>query len=141
MSKQGFAAREPDFLDSESYKELNEAEVVANRQLGILCSELAGPAVDALIVAAVSDGDTEVVNDAAMAIGQPLGGRHRGGSNWGSGSHRHPFRLYRFHLLCRSEGTQSPFGISNAVRMLRQTASRYAGYRSEERVPKCRKPQ
>jgi hypothetical protein len=37
---------------------------------GYLRSDLARAAVDALVVAAIGDGDAEVVNDAAVAVGQ-----------------------------------------------------------------------
>ncbi len=102
-AQQGFAAGEADLFDAEADEELDEAEVFVDRQFGVLCAEFAGAAVDALVVAAVGDGDAQVVDDAAVAIGQPRGRHHRGRRNWGSGSHPHPFRLYRFAALCSDE--------------------------------------
>ena len=58
-------------------------------KLGILRAEFTGAAVDALVIAAVGNGDTKVVDDAAMAISEPLRGGRRGGRDWGSGDHRH----------------------------------------------------
>ena len=49
----------------------DQAQILVDRQLGILRAHLAGAAVDAFVVAAVGDGDAQIVYDASMAIGQP----------------------------------------------------------------------
>ena len=67
------AAGKAHLFDPEAYEELDQAEVFGDRQFGVLGSEFAGAAVDALVVASVGDGDAQVVDDAAVAIGQPRG--------------------------------------------------------------------
>ena len=88
-AQQRLAAGEADLLDSQADKELDEAEVFVDAQFGILRAHFACAAVNALVVAAVGDGDAEIVDDAPVAIGQPWGGQHRGEGDWGSGGHRH----------------------------------------------------
>jgi len=73
VAQQGLTAGEPDLGDAEGDKDADEAEVLGDIQLRILRADLAGAAVDAFVIAAVSDGDTEVVNHAAVAIGQAQG--------------------------------------------------------------------
>ncbi len=77
-AQQGFAAGEADLGDAEGDEEADEAEVVFDGEFGILRAHFAGAAVDALVVAAVGNGDAEIVNDAAVAIGQAARGRIRG---------------------------------------------------------------
>ena len=51
-------------------EELDEAEVFVDGEFGILGAIFAGAAVDAFVVAAVGDGDAQIVDDAAVAVGQ-----------------------------------------------------------------------
>ena len=67
-AQQRLAAGEADFGDAETDEEADEAEVFVDGQLGILRAHFAGAAVDAFVVAAIGDGDAEVVNHAAVAI-------------------------------------------------------------------------
>jgi len=73
-AQQRFAARQPDLFDAQRNEDADEAEVILSGQLSILGAFLAGAAVDALVVAAVGDGDAQVGDDATMAI-QQAGGR------------------------------------------------------------------
>ena len=52
-------------------EELDKAVVIGDRQFGVLGSEFPCAAVDALVVASVGDRDAQVMDDAAVAIGQP----------------------------------------------------------------------
>ena len=52
-------------------EDADQAEVFVDPQFGILRAHLAGAAVDAFVVAAVGDGDAQIMNDPAMAVGQP----------------------------------------------------------------------
>jgi hypothetical protein len=70
-AQEWFTASQPYLCDSEAYKKLDQAQVFVNAQFGILRADFAGPAVDALVVASVGDGNTQVVDDASVAVGQP----------------------------------------------------------------------
>ncbi len=59
-------------------KRPDEAQVLVDGQLGILRSHFAGAAINALVVAAVGDGDAQIVDHPAMAVSQP-GSGGRGG--------------------------------------------------------------
>ena len=71
-------------------KQLDQAEVLINSQLGILRPHFAGSAIDAFVIAAVGDGDAEIVNDPPVAVFQPCIGSGVRRENWGSNSHRQP---------------------------------------------------
>ena len=71
-AEEGFTAGEADFFDAEGDEVADDAEVVFGGELGVLGADLAGAAVDALVVAAVSDGDAEVGDLAAVAVEQAL---------------------------------------------------------------------
>ena len=69
---------------------------------GYCGAHLAGAAVDAFVVAAVGDGDAQVVNHAAMAIRERRMRRRRGKCGEGRGSHRQLSSLYPF-CSCHEE--------------------------------------
>lgn len=69
-AQQRLTAGEANFSDAETDKEADEADVFFDGQLGILRAHFASAAVDAFVVAAISDGDAEVVNHSAVAIPQ-----------------------------------------------------------------------
>ena len=96
-AQQGLAAGQAHLFDAEADEEPDEAEVFVDAEFGILRAEFAGAAVDALVVAAVGDGDAQVVDDAPVAIGQPGGGASQRTDAIGEATAIvHPFRLYRF---------------------------------------------
>ena len=67
---------------------------------GYCAPDLAGAAVDALVVAAVGDGDAQIVDDAAVAVGRAGVRASSGSAIEGSSGHRQPSRLYRFAGRC-----------------------------------------
>ena len=67
-AKKRFAASETDLRDAKRSEHARHAEVVSEWQFGIERAFIASAAVDALIVAAVRDGDPEVVNTASVAV-------------------------------------------------------------------------
>ena len=56
---------------------LKREATLFDAELGILRAKFTAAAVDALVVAAVGDGDAKVVYDAAVAVGQPCGRAQR----------------------------------------------------------------
>ena len=88
-AQQRLAAGEANLVDAQVHEQLDQPQVLFDRQFGILRAEFAGPAVDALVVAAVGDGDAQIVDHPAVAVGQAASGRFCGGCDWGSSSHRH----------------------------------------------------
>ena len=87
------AAGEADFLNTEGDEDANEAEVVFCGQLRVLRAHFAGAAVDALVVAAVGDGDAQVGDDAAVAVKETIGqadGRLEFGGLGDGGESGHP---------------------------------------------------
>jgi hypothetical protein len=87
-TQEGFAAGQPDLGDAEADKDGDQAQVLLDGEFGILRPDLAGSAVDALVIAAIGDGDAEVVNDAAMAVCEAGIESHRGGIGKSGGGHR-----------------------------------------------------
>ena len=69
-AQQRFAAGEADLLDAERDQDPHHAQVVGDGQLGILRAFVAGAAVDALVVAAVGDGDAQVGDGPAEGVAQ-----------------------------------------------------------------------
>jgi hypothetical protein len=69
-AQQRLAASEANFGDAERDEETDEAEVLVDAEFGILCADFPGSAVNTLVVAAVGDGDAQVVDDPAMAISE-----------------------------------------------------------------------
>jgi hypothetical protein len=69
-AQERLAAGEADLGDAEGDEKADEAEVLLNAKLGILRANFPSAAVDTLIVAAVGDGDAQVVNHPAMAISE-----------------------------------------------------------------------
>ena len=67
-AKERFAARQADLRDAKRGEHTRHTKVVREWQFGIDRALIAGAAVDALIVAAVRDGDPEVVNTASVAV-------------------------------------------------------------------------
>jgi hypothetical protein len=87
-AQERLAAGKADFGDAQPNKQLDEPEVLIDGQLGILRADFTGAAVDAFVVAAVGDGDAQVVNHPAMAIRKRRMRRRCGDCGEGSGSHR-----------------------------------------------------
>jgi hypothetical protein len=88
-AQEGFAAGEADFLDAEGDQDADHAEVVGDGQLAVLRALVAGAAVDALVVAAVGDGDTQVGDGAAVGVAEARGGVALGNiEHRGSGGYR-----------------------------------------------------
>ena len=69
--QQRLAARQPHLGDPQPHKQPDQTQILVDPQLGILRPHLARPAIDALVVAAVSDGDAQVVDHPPVAVGQP----------------------------------------------------------------------
>ncbi len=76
-AQERLAAGEADFFDAKIDEATDKAEVFAGVEFGELCADLAGAAVDALVVAAVSDGDAQVGDAAAVAVCKTAGKAHR----------------------------------------------------------------
>ena len=70
FAQQRLAAGEAHFLDTEAGEYARHAQVVGERQVGILRAIIAGTAVDALVVAVVGDGDPEIGDGAAEFVGE-----------------------------------------------------------------------
>ena len=72
------------FFDIEHAKRYGvvEAVLIANFQFWIPSAQLACTAVNTLVVAAVCDGNTKVVNDPPVAVSEPRAGRLGRGKNW-----------------------------------------------------------
>jgi len=70
VAEEGFAPGEADLLNAEADEEFDKAEVFVDGELRVLSAVFAGTTVDALVVAAVGDGDTEIVDDPAVAVGE-----------------------------------------------------------------------
>ena len=102
-AQQWLAAGEADLFDSQADEELDEAQVLVDAQFRILRAYFPGAAVNAFVVAAVGDGDAEIVNDATVAIRQPGGGQSPRGMRLGKRRPSAPSRLYRFAAACMAE--------------------------------------
>src|SRR6185437_399696 len=89
-AQQRLAAGEADFFDAERDEDADDAQVVGERQFAVLRAVIAGAAVDAAVVAAIGDGDAQVGDGAAVAVGQALGAAiwsGRGSGRDGLGRH------------------------------------------------------
>ncbi len=86
-AQQRLAAGEADLGDAEGDKKPDEPQILIDGELGILGPDFSCPAIDTLIVAAVGDGDAQVVNHPAMAICQAGRRGYRIG-DWGKYGHR-----------------------------------------------------
>ena len=75
LAEEGFSAGEADFFDAQIDEGANEAKVFAGCELGVLRSNLAGAAIDTLVVAAVGDGDAQVGDDTPVAVPEMFWGR------------------------------------------------------------------
>src|ERR1700751_5055968 len=94
-AEQRLTASETDLLDAERDEDADEAQVIVQRQPAVLGAVIAGPAVDAAVVAAVGDGDAQISNGAAVAVGQALRAREWSGRSRGRdgvGRHVSSFR-------------------------------------------------
>src|SRR6185437_13758827 len=83
VAQKRFAACNAYLFDAEIYEKLDQPKIFFDPQFRVLRSQLAGSAVDALVVAPVGDGNAEIVDHAAMAVGEPLGG-FGSRCDWGS---------------------------------------------------------
>src|SRR6516225_7953424 len=88
-AQQWFATGEADLSDAERHKEADEAEVLGAGQFGVLRAHFAGTEIDAFVIAAVRDGDAEIVYDSSVAVSEPEVGGNARGSNESSVSHRY----------------------------------------------------
>ena len=70
VAKQRLAAGQPDLFDAQRDEDADHAQVVCDGELGVLRALVAGAAVDALVVAAVGDGDAKIGDGAAVAVAQ-----------------------------------------------------------------------
>jgi len=86
-AQERFSTREPDLGDAEIDKELDEPQVLLNIELGILRSDFSRSAVNAFVVAAIGDGDAQIVDGSPMTVSQPRVGKHRRRKGWGDSSH------------------------------------------------------
>jgi len=68
FAQERLSAGEAHFFDTQVNEIADQAEVFGGRELGVLRTYLAGAAVDALVVAAVGDGDAQVCDEAAVAV-------------------------------------------------------------------------
>jgi hypothetical protein len=69
-AEEGFAAGEADFFDAERDHEADHADVVGDGEFGVVRALIAGAAVDALVVAAVGDGDAEIGDSAVEGVAE-----------------------------------------------------------------------
>ena len=74
-AQQRLAAGEADLFDAEVDEKPDQAQVFVDGEFGILGAVFAGAAVDALVIAAVGDGDAQIVDHPAVAVGEPGGRR------------------------------------------------------------------
>ena len=72
VAKKRLAAGETNFCDAEIDEEADEAQILVDGQLGILRADFAGAAVDAFVIATVGDGDAQIVDGSAVAVGETL---------------------------------------------------------------------
>jgi hypothetical protein len=70
LAEGGFAAGEANFFNAQRNEDAQDAGVVGQGQLGEGCAVVARAAVNAAVVAAVGDGEPEVGQDAAVAVGE-----------------------------------------------------------------------
>ena len=105
-AQERLAAGKSDFGDAETDEEPDEAQIFVDPQLGILRAHFTCAAIDAFVIAPVGDGDAQVVDHAAMAVGEPPG-RVRSRCDWGSRCHFYLLRLYRFGKVCRHDRNES----------------------------------
>ena len=87
-AQQRFAAGEADLGDPQVDEKPDDAQIFVDGEVGVLGAVLAGAAVDALVIAAVGDGDAQIVNHPAVAVGEPGGAHFRNRRGEGS-CHRH----------------------------------------------------
>ena len=72
------AARQPHLGDSQAHKNPDQPQVFVDAQLRILRPHFACAAIHAFVIAAVGDGDAQIVDHAPMAVRQRRVGRHGG---------------------------------------------------------------
>src|SRR6476646_2963782 len=71
ITQQRFSAGEPDLFYAGFNEDPHQTQVVGKRQLRILSAFISGPAVDALVIAAVRDADAEVSDKAPVFVLKP----------------------------------------------------------------------
>src|SRR5882724_2838343 len=71
VAQQRLAASEPDFFDTRVHEDPNQTQVVGKRQFGILRTFVSSSAIDALVIATVSDADAEVSDKASVFVLKP----------------------------------------------------------------------
>ena len=71
VTQQRFAAGEPDLFYAGFNENPHQTQIVGKWQLGILSAFISGSAVDALVIAAVSDADPEVSDKASVFVLKP----------------------------------------------------------------------
>src|SRR5215475_10174116 len=64
------AAGQAHFFDPQIDEKRDEAKIFVNLQLGILGAVFTGPAIDALVVTAICNRHTQIVDDAPVAVSQ-----------------------------------------------------------------------
>ena len=72
------ATSQSDLGNSQANKKPDQAQIFFTGQFRILGSGFARPAIHALVVAAVGDGDTQIMDHAPVAVGQRRVRRHGG---------------------------------------------------------------
>jgi uncharacterized protein YdbL (DUF1318 family) len=70
VAQQGLATGKADLLNTKRDEDAQQAGVVGERELGVLCAVRAGAAVDTAVVAAVGDREPEVGDGAAVRVAQ-----------------------------------------------------------------------
>src|SRR5690348_1304659 len=73
LAEQRLSSGKADLLDAEADEDADQPEVVRDGKLRILRALVAGSAVDAAVVAAVSNRDAQVGNGAPVAVSQDGG--------------------------------------------------------------------
>jgi hypothetical protein len=69
-AQQRLASCESHLLDAQPHEDPDHPQVIGHRQLGELRALVAGPAVNAPIIAPVGNGDAQVGDGAVVAIGE-----------------------------------------------------------------------
>ena len=87
-AQQRFAAREADLGYPQVDEKPDDAQVFVDGELGVLGAVLAGAAIDAFVIAAVGDGDAQIVNHPPVTVSEPCIWEEHGGSDQRRIGHR-----------------------------------------------------
>ena len=90
------AASQSHLGDPQADKKPNQPQIFFAGQFRILCSDFARAAIHAFVVAAVGDGDAQIVDHAPMAVGQRRVRGHRGSQRIGK---QRPSAILSLYLL------------------------------------------